>query len=129
MAEDSRGTPTITHTSAFSRTAKHTARVCTLGTMGRSTMVSGIRALSMATASGEASLETPISVSGATQRPRGMAYILGRTVIAMKASGSSVSSMGREQIFSRTETPTRESTSMGSQMARASTPGRTGLSM
>jgi hypothetical protein len=80
----------------------------------------------MAMGSGVDCMAIPISVSGAILKPRGMAFILGRTVTDMRASGEHVSNMVKAQTSLPTVISIQASIKKASLMEKDNILGRTG---
>ena len=114
---------TLTLISVFSKTAKHMAKVSTLGTTERSTMESGTKVSSMVTASGEVYQETLILANGVTLKLKATEFTPGKMETDMKVSGSNVSSMAKALTYLRMETHIQVSTKTGSLMAKVNTHG------
>lgn len=114
---------------AISKWERHMVKESIRGVMEKSMTESGTADSSMATASGEDSIMTPILESGATRKLRDTAYTYGKTEIDTKVSGNSVSSMAREPISLQMVTSIPASIKMESLRAADSTPGRMVRSM
>ena len=95
----------------------------TPGQMVKSMTASGIKVLSKAMGSGEASRTIRTSVNGRPQRLMDMVFTHGPTVIDMKASGTCASSTVKVQTHLPTVTAITESIRTASLMEEASTPG------
>lgn len=122
-AKDTKNIVTETLTKATLSLVKLTVKESIIGPTVKSTTVNGAAALKKVMVCGKASTVTVTWVSGANLKPMVTVFISGRTAIATKAAGISVSNKEKEVISLLTVTPTQVNTNTGVRTERESTNG------
>lgn len=124
VEKDMRDTVTAIHTKEIFCQVKLMEKVSILGPTEKSMMANGPKESRKAMVCGEASSAIAIWDNGTTVKLTAMESINGKTVIATKAAGSTVSNMAKALTFSQTATPILATTMKESLTARAYTNGR-----